>query len=118
MDGKAAKARANQLLAELGLEQRANAVVTELSGGERQRVAIGRALMNDPGLVLVDEPTASLDSARGRQVVESLIREVKRRGKLGIMVTHDMEMAMLADRILSMHDGVMTELAKPLPATG
>jgi putative ABC transport system ATP-binding protein len=109
---KAARQRADQLLDELGLHERANAVSTELSGGERQRVAIARALMNDPRLVLVDEPTASLDSARGRQVVESLIGEVKTRGKLGLMVTHDMEMAAMADRILSMHDGVMTEIAK------
>ncbi|MBK9547395.1 MAG: ABC transporter ATP-binding protein [Dehalococcoidia bacterium] len=109
---KAARARADRLLTELGIEGRAGALATELSGGERQRVAIARALMNDPGLVLVDEPTASLDSARGRQVVESLIREVKQRGKLGLMVTHDMDMAKLADRILAMHDGLMTEVEK------
>jgi len=109
-DRKAAKARADRLLAELGLEKRAHALATELSGGERQRVAIARALMNDPDLVLVDEPTASLDSTRGRQVVSSLIAEVKGRGKLGLMVTHDTEMAALADRVLAMHDGQMTEL--------
>jgi putative ABC transport system ATP-binding protein len=106
----AAGERADQLLRELGLEKRARAVVTELSGGERQRVAIGRALMNDPKLVLVDEPTASLDSARGRQVVLSLIEEVKGRGKLGIMVTHDPDMAVLADRVLEMHDGAIRQL--------
>lgn len=97
--------RAKQLLDEMGLSKRADAVATELSGGERQRVAIARALMNDPLLVLVDEPTASLDSARGRRVVESLIQEVKSRDKLGIMVTHDLDMAALADRVLEMHDG-------------
>jgi len=70
--------------------------------------------MNDPELVLVDEPTASLDSQRGRQVVRSLMDEVKGRGKLGIMVTHDMEMAMLADRILEMHDGHVRERMKDL----
>lgn len=102
---RAARRRADQLLEELGLTRRADALASELSGGERQRVAIGRALMNDPELVLVDEPTASLDSARGRQVVESLIHEVKSRGKLGLMVTHDMAMAELADRIIEMHDG-------------
>lgn len=106
-NGRAARQRADQLLEELGLTRRANAVAAELSGGERQRVAIGRALMNDPGLVLVDEPTASLDSARGRQVVESLIHEVKSRGKLGLMVTHDLAMAELADRVIEMHDGVL-----------
>ncbi len=100
-----ARRRAAHLLEELGLTSRADALVTRLSGGERQRVAIGRALMNDPQLVLVDEPTASLDSVRGRQVVESLIAEVKSRGKLGIMVTHDLDMARLADRTLRLHDG-------------
>jgi putative ABC transport system ATP-binding protein len=104
-DMKAAKARADQLLEELGLTARRDALATELSGGERQRVAIARALMNDPELVLVDEPTASLDSARGKQVVESLIAEVKGREKLGLMVTHDMTMAAMADRVLEMHDG-------------
>jgi len=64
--------------------------------------------MNDPELVLVDEPTASLDSARGKQVVESLIQEVKSRGKLGLMVTHDLAMAELADRIIEMHDGALS----------
>jgi putative ABC transport system ATP-binding protein len=99
--------RADQLIEELGLAKRRNAIATQLSGGERQRVAIGRALMNDPDLVLVDEPTASLDSTRGRQVVTSLIEEVKSRSKLGIMVTHDMHMADLADRTLEMHDGAL-----------
>lgn len=112
---RAAGERADQLLAELGIERRAKALASELSGGERQRVAIARALMNDPGLVLVDEPTASLDSARGRLVVESLIAEVKSRGKLGLMVTHDMDMAALADRVLSMHDGLMTEIPNGTP---
>jgi len=106
-DLKSAGARADQLLEELGLTARRNALATELSGGERQRVAIARALMNDPELVLVDEPTASLDSARGRQVVESLIAEVKGRDKLGLLVTHDMAMAELADRVLEMHDGLL-----------
>jgi len=114
ISSKDASRRADQLLEELGLTRRSRALATQLSGGERQRVAIGRALMNDPELVLVDEPTASLDSQRGRQVVRSLMDEVKGRGKLGIMVTHDMEMAMLADRILEMHDGHVRERMKDL----
>lgn len=105
----AARRRADQLLDELGISSRANALATELSGGERQRVAIGRALMNDPELVLVDEPTANLDSQRGRQVVQSLIEEVRSREKLGIMVTHDMEMAGFADRVLALHDGELSQ---------
>ena len=103
-----ARLRADQLLDELGLTKRANAVATELSGGERQRVAIGRALMNSPRLMLVDEPTASLDRDRGRRVVESLIEEVKSRGVLGIMVTHDMARARMADRVLEIRDGSLT----------
>ena len=106
-DRRAARERADRLLAELGIANRAKAVVTEMSGGERQRVAIGRALMNEPAVVLVDEPTANLDSERGRRVVTSLIEEVKGRDKVGIMVTHDIAMAELTDRILEMRDGVL-----------
>ena len=105
-----AQNRAAQLLEELGLSERANALATELSGGERQRIAIGRALMNRPDLILVDEPTAALDSERGERVVRSLIKEVKQRNVLGIMVTHDLAMADKADRILEMKDGFLNEL--------
>jgi len=112
-DGASARQRADQLLDELGISGRAKALATALSGGERQRVAIGRALMNDPELVLVDEPTANLDSERGRQVVQSLIAEVRSREKLGIMVTHDPEMAAFADRVLELHDGQLRQDAAP-----
>ncbi len=108
-NGKEGNARADQLIEELGLTKRANALATELSGGERQRVAIARSLMNDPQVVLVDEPTASLDSERGKQVVQSLIDEIKGRNKLGIMVTHDMTMAEMTDRVFAMHDGALKE---------
>ena len=97
--------RAQQLLDELELTSRANALVTELSGGERQRVAIARALMRDPEMVLADEPTANLDSELGRRVVQNLVDGVKGRNKIGIMVTHDLDMAALADGILEMRDG-------------
>jgi len=112
--------RADRLLDELGLTSRAGALATELSGGERQRVAIGRALMRDPLLVLVDEPTANLDSEQGERVVRSLIAEVKSRDKLGLMVSHDMRMAALADVILEMCDGHLTRQAhqKTTPAGG
>ncbi|MCA9828856.1 MAG: ABC transporter ATP-binding protein [Dehalococcoidia bacterium] len=104
---------ADRLLQELGLTPRAHALSASLSGGERQRVAIGRALMNNPELVLVDEPTASLDSERGKRVVRSLIDEVKGRDLLGIMVTHDLAMAGLADRILQLHDGAFIGDTRP-----
>ena len=100
-----ARGRARQLLRELGVERRAHHLPGELSGGERQRVAIGRALMNDPLLVLVDEPTSNLDSERGNEVVRSLAEEVKMRNKIGIMVTHDRRMLAHVDRVLEMADG-------------
>lgn len=100
-----ARERARRLLDELGLTERMHALPPELSGGERQRVAIARAFMNDPRLVLVDEPTANLDSERGTQVVEALRDEIKGRGKIGLMVTHDERMARYADRVLHMTDG-------------
>jgi putative ABC transport system ATP-binding protein len=99
------RARARQLLREMGVEKRANHLPGELSGGERQRVAIGRALMNDPLLVLVDEPTSNLDSERGTEVVRSLAQEVKMRNKIGIMVTHDRRMLTHVDRVLEIADG-------------
>jgi len=110
---KEAHARADQLLEELGLAQRAKNVPEQLSGGERQRVAIGRALMNDPDLILVDEPTAALDTKLGRQVVELLAREIKQRGKTGIMVTHDLRMVQYTDRVFEILDGVLTHVEQP-----
>ena len=104
-NGRIMDERAQQLIGELNLTSRENALVTELSGGERQRVAIARALMRDPEMVLADEPTANLDSELGKRVVKNLVSMVKERNKIGIMVTHDMNMAALADAILEMRDG-------------
>jgi putative ABC transport system ATP-binding protein len=100
--------RATELLDELGLDDRAKNLPEELSGGERQRVAIGRALVTDPDLILVDEPTASLDSERGAQVVEMLASEIRTRGKAGIMVTHDLRMVDFTDRSMNISDGSLT----------
>ncbi|MGB7983092.1 MAG: ABC transporter ATP-binding protein [Candidatus Nanopelagicales bacterium] len=111
---RAAAERADQLLDELGLSERAGNVPEKLSGGERQRVAIGRALMNDPDLVLVDEPTASLDTSMGRQVVQLLAREIKDRGKTGIMVTHDLRMVEYTDRVFEITDGQLTDGGDPI----
>ena len=97
--------RANQLLKELGLSDRSDNLPEQLSGGERQRVAIGRALVTDPDLILVDEPTASLDTELGTQVVKLLASEIKSRGKAGIMVTHDLRMVEFTDRTVEILDG-------------
>ena len=110
---KEAHARADQLLEELGLAARAKNVPEQLSGGERQRVAIGRALMNDPDLILVDEPTAALDTQLGRQVVQLLAREIKQRGKTGIMVTHDLRMVEYTDRVFEILDCKLTHVEQP-----
>jgi putative ABC transport system ATP-binding protein len=103
--GAAGRARADQLLDELGLAHRANNLPSQLSGGERQRVAIGRALMNSPKLVLFDEPTSALDSKIGEQVMDLIRSEVKGRGTAGVIVTHDTRMTHVADRTVHITDG-------------
>nr|WP_082112251.1 ABC transporter ATP-binding protein [Paenibacillus sp. DMB20] len=100
---------ADDLLNRLGLSHRMNHYPESLSGGERQRVAIARAWMNDPELILADEPTASLDSERGRTVVQMLADEVKLRQKAAVMVTHDQRMLDLCDRIVYIEDGKLSE---------
>ncbi len=103
--GKKTLKKADELLSHLGLGHRADHLPEALSGGERQRVAIARSLMNDPEIILADEPTASLDSKRGRDVVEMLAHEVKSRNKAAIMVTHDERMLDLCDRVVNITDG-------------
>ena len=93
--GKAADAARRPLLEELGLGHRVDNLAGQLSGGERQRVAIGRALMNEPELVLFDEPTSALDSKLGEQVMELIRSEVKGRGTAAVVVTHDTRMTPL-----------------------
>ncbi len=102
---RAARARADQLLDELGLADRANNLPGQLSGGQKQRVAIGRALMNDPALVLFDEPTSALDTQLGEQVVELIRDEMKQRGTAAIIVTHDERITHIADRTVHIVDG-------------
>jgi len=105
--------RADQLLEELGLADRHDNLPEQLSGGERQRVAIGRSLVSDPDLILVDEPTASLDTELGTQVVQLLASEIKSRGKAGIMVTHDLRMVDYTDRTVRILDGELLNGAGP-----
>jgi len=95
---KELRARGRGLLAEVGLTRRADAYPAELSGGERQRVAVARALVNDPPLILADEPTGNLDEANARTVEEMLFSLVRARGRTMLLVTHDAALAARADR--------------------
>ena len=107
--GRRARERADQLLGELGLADRSGNVPAQLSGGERQRVAIGRALMNEPDLVLFDEPTSALDTELGDQVVNLIRQEMKSRGTAAIIVTHDERITHYADRVARIVDGRISD---------
>ena len=100
-----AHARATELLDELGLMHRAGNLPRQLSGGEQQRVAIARALANRPKIVFADEPTAALDSARGRKVMELFVQMARQQNVAVVVVTHDFRAAALVDRIVEMTDG-------------
>ncbi len=106
--GKPARATAGKLLDELGLAERTKNLPSQLSGGERQRVAIGRALMNDPDLVLFDEPTSALDTGLGAQVMELIRSEMKQRGISAIVVTHDPRITEYCDRTVQIVDGELS----------
>jgi len=99
-----AKRRARELLCRFGLDERANHKPYQLSGGERQRAAIARALMNEPRLLLADEPTGNLDSATGNGIL-NVFEELNRAGQTIIMVTHDKRIAQRAGRIITLADG-------------
>lgn len=109
MERTQAKARTAELLDSLGMAHRAKQYPVNLSGGEKQRVAIARAWMNDPDLILADEPTASLDAKRAREVVETLAKEVKAKDKAAVMITHDQRMFDLCDRVIVIEDGKITK---------
>jgi putative ABC transport system ATP-binding protein len=98
------KERAIQVLSSVGLGDRVDHLPRELSGGQQQRVAIARALINNPRIILADEPTGNLDSSSGEEVIK-IFRELHSGGVTLIVVTHDMEVALQADRIIQMKDG-------------
>jgi putative ABC transport system ATP-binding protein len=103
-----ARAKAIALLTQVGLGEKLNALPKQLSGGQQQRVAIARALSNDPHLVMCDEPTASLDSETGQQVMQLLKNVATSAGRCVIVVTHDTRIYRYADRIVTMEDGRIT----------
>jgi putative ABC transport system ATP-binding protein len=101
--------RADALIREVGLADRARHYPSQLSGGEQQRVAIARALANDPPILLADEPTGNLDSVTGHQVIDLLVDVNRRRGCTLVLVTHDPELAARADEVIVLRDGRLVE---------
>lgn len=104
-----ARQQAERLLEAVGLGERAATFPDRLSGGEQQRVAIARALVNDPLLLLADEPTGNLDEETGQQVLALMDRLTRQAGKNMIIVTHSQEAAAYADRILTLKEGKLVE---------
>jgi putative ABC transport system ATP-binding protein len=100
-----ARTRAEALLRDVGLADRGHHYPSQLSGGEQQRVAIGRALSNDPPVLLADEPTGNLDSATGHQVIDLLVSVGRAHGRTLILVTHDPDLAAMADEVIALKDG-------------
>ena len=113
LDGKKAnKELLNDLVKKLGLEKRLKHLPNQLSGGQQQRVSIGRALMNNPALLLADEPTGNLDSENSREII-SLLRKFNRENNQAvIIITHDERIALSADRVITIEDGRITKDSK------
>lgn len=106
LDGKpVSKSRLRELLKTLGLENRIKHLPNQLSGGQQQRVSIGRALINDPALILADEPTGNLDSKAGDEIVALLKLSNQKYHQTIIVITHDLDIARQADRIITFEDG-------------
>jgi putative ABC transport system ATP-binding protein len=113
LNGKANKSgrmRSAELLSRLGLSDRLRNLPGQMSGGQQQRVAIARALIHNPAVVLADEPTASLDTERAYQVVETFANLIHENERAGIMVTHDLRMCKYVDRVLQMRDGKLVQI--------
>ena len=106
---KIEKGYIDDLLKTLGLKERANHLPNELSGGQQQRTSIGRALINRPAIVLADEPTGNLDSKNSKEVLELLKLSVRKYNQTLIMITHDTSIALQADRIITIEDGIIKQ---------
>jgi putative ABC transport system ATP-binding protein len=107
---KAGRVRSEEILSRLGLGDRLHNLPAQLSGGQQQRVAIARALVHNPAVVLADEPTASLDTERAFQVVETFANLIHENNRAGIIVTHDLRMCQYVDRVLQMQDGKLVRI--------
>ncbi len=107
---KAGRIRSAELLSRLGLSDRLHNLPAQLSGGQQQRVAIARALIHNPSVVLADEPTASLDTERAFQVVETFAHLIHENNRAGISVPHDLRMCQFVDRVLQMQDGKLVRV--------
>jgi putative ABC transport system ATP-binding protein len=105
--------RARALLSEVGLSERTHHYPSQLSGGEQQRVAIARALANDPPILLADEPTGNLDSTTGRQIIDLLLAINRDRGTTLVLVTHDPDLARVADMSVALRDGRVVRAVEP-----
>jgi putative ABC transport system ATP-binding protein len=115
---KDAMTRAKQLVDEVGLAERAHHYPSQLSGGEQQRIASARALANDPPIVLADEPTGNLDSTTGRHIMDLLLNVRRSRESTLVLVTHDADLASLADTRLVLRDGRQVPQASAVTAAG
>ena len=113
LDGKKAnKELLNDLVKKLGLEKRLKHLPNQLSGGQQQRVSIGRALMNNPALLLADEPTGNLDSENSREIISLLRKFNRENNQTVIIITHDERIALSADRVITVEDGRITKDSK------
>ncbi|MBE3101279.1 MAG: ABC transporter ATP-binding protein, partial [Firmicutes bacterium] len=108
-DGKIEKSRLHEILETLGLTDRLHHLPNELSGGQQQRVSIGRALINNPALVLADEPTGNLDSKNSKEIIDLLKLSNKQYHQTLIMITHSHDIALQADRIITIDDGCIVK---------
>lgn len=106
---KTAREKAKETLEALGLKERLKYKPNQLSGGQKQRVAIARAIVNSPSIILADEPTGSLDSKTGREVLD-IFKDLNKDGKTIIIVTHDLDIAKEANRVINIKDGVVEEV--------
>lgn len=105
-----AKRRALKILEEVGMKERAKSRPTQLSGGQQQRVAIARALINNPAIILADEPTGNLDTKTGDEIIEMMVNLNKKTGQTFVIVTHNPDVTRIADRIIHLRDGKLEKI--------